>query len=99
MKETDNEHTPQWFVEALASANVADSVQTRMRDAGRVAYAMARMRAERENVGFVPLPFAEYLEGLATMAGGPRGPLPASRPITTGTRDTQTGTTRKQDST
>ena len=78
MSEIDIEETPPWLIEALESAQVTESLRERMRKAGGAAYAMARMRAEKEKVGFVPLPFAEYLDGLATLAGVSLAPVLAS---------------------
>ena len=71
MSHIERVESPVWLTEILATANITDSLRERMKGAGQLAYIMARMRAEKTKVGFVPLPFMEYLEGLATLAGVP----------------------------
>jgi hypothetical protein len=65
----DTELTPSWLIEILEQVHVTDSTLARMRGAGKAAYAIASMRAEKEKVGFVPLPLNDYLKELANMAG------------------------------
>lgn len=69
MMEMEKEQPPEWLVEALEAVHTTNAVRERMLQAGSVAFAMARLRAERQRVGFVPLPFGEYLAGLAKIAG------------------------------
>lgn len=89
MSEPHDEQTPQWLIEALGTTHTTQSFRERMKAAGNTAYAMARMRVEKEKVGFVPLPLMEYLKGLASLAGvalepvltaagidGPASPVP-----------------------
>jgi hypothetical protein len=53
----------------ITEAYGSEAVRTRIRNAGTVAFALTRMRSEKENIGFAPLPFGEYLHGLAKLAG------------------------------
>lgn len=60
-----------WLLEVIAesTANESEDVRERMRNAGRLALSLARLRAEKERVGFLPLPFGRYVAGLAAMVG------------------------------
>lgn len=76
-------HRPaEWLNDALASARdlaefskpgiVAEgspAFRRRCRDSALAALALARLREERQRVGFVPLPLADYIEGIARSAG------------------------------
>ncbi len=88
MSEIDIEETPSWLIEVLESAQVTESLRERMKKAGSASYAMARMRTEKEKIGFVPLPFAEYLEGLATLAGVSLAPVLAAAGISSAAKPT-----------
>ena len=69
MTKVDDADTPQWLIEALHAVDTTGPIRTRMTKAGAGAYALAKMRAERAIVGFVPLSLGEYVEGLAALAG------------------------------
>jgi len=78
-------HRPaEWLNEALASARdlaefsrpgiVAEgspAFRRRCRDAALAALALARLRDERQRIGFVPLSLCDYIEGVAKSAGAP----------------------------
>lgn len=54
---------------------VSSAFREKCRDAARVALSIARMRRERERLGFVPLGLAEYVEGLAKITGVSLSPV------------------------
>jgi hypothetical protein len=57
-----------FFDEALPSPDSGDFAE-RCRTAGEAARGLARLRGEQVRVGFVALPFGDYLQGLARAAG------------------------------
>ena len=71
---------PEWLTQALrasAPSILADrdalsagdpAFEGRCRQAAEAALNIARLRAERQRVGFVPLPFSDYVEGLVKLA-------------------------------
>lgn len=75
MNELENDQSPEWMVKMITETCGTQAVRTRMREAGAVAFALARMRSEKQNIGFVPLPFGEYLQGLAKLAGVAMDPV------------------------
>lgn len=52
-----------------AAGPPSDGFERRCVDAGLVALGLRKMRLERQRIGFVPLPFATYVEGLSKLAG------------------------------
>ncbi len=81
--QAEDYHLPAWFVDALnisrsfalfrdvdaESEQVAAAFRQRCHDAADVALTMAKLRKERQRVGFVPLSFADYVQGLVRVAG------------------------------
>lgn len=60
---------PEWLEQTLAIGGTSPEFRRRCEDAALVALSIIKLRRERERLGFVPLPFAEYLTGLAKLAG------------------------------
>ncbi|MFL6335473.1 MAG: hypothetical protein ACJ754_19350 [Pyrinomonadaceae bacterium] len=52
-----------------ASAPPSEGFERRCLEAGRAAFDLRKMRLERQRIGFVPLSFAAYVEGLSKLAG------------------------------
>jgi hypothetical protein len=48
---------------------------SRYEEAARVGYIVARLRQERERIGFVPLSFSEYVDGLLKVINAPITPV------------------------
>lgn len=65
----------QWLSEVMASAKVTPGFRQRCENAALLALDIAKMRAEKERVGFVALPFRDYVEGLGKLAGVPLAPI------------------------
>ncbi len=64
-----------WMTEVMDSAKVSPDFRERCERAALLALDIARLRDERERVGFVALPFRAYLEGLGKIAGVSLAPL------------------------
>jgi hypothetical protein len=74
---------PAWLVEALQiardlaiirgfdeeSERISEDFRHRCHEAAEVALTIARLRKERQRVGFMPLSLADYIQGLAKVAG------------------------------
>jgi hypothetical protein len=82
--EVNDYEPPAWLTRSLTllrdSARLGDNppaaaeppsegFEQRCVDAGLVALGLKKMRLERQRIGFVPLPFATYVEGLSKLAG------------------------------
>jgi hypothetical protein len=59
---------PEWLEQVLVKGETSLEFRRRCEDAALVALSIVKLRRERERLGFVPLPFAEYLTGLAKLA-------------------------------
>lgn len=75
-----------WFADVLGAtlpeASAEEAFRGRCHEAGAAAHSIARLRHERQRVGFVPLPLAEYIQGLVKLAGVPLGPVFARLGVT-----------------
>src|ERR1035438_4513779 len=67
-----NEH---WLMEVMESAKGSPGFRERCENAALLALDIAKMRDERERIGFVALPFQAYLEGLGKIAGVSLAPI------------------------
>ncbi len=65
----DEYQEPEWLKEALAQGRTTAEFRERCEDAALTARSMVKLRLEREKLGFVPLTFAVYVQGLAKLAG------------------------------
>jgi hypothetical protein len=69
----------QWFTEVMRATlpepSAEEAFRARCDEAAVVAHSIARLRRERQRVGFVPLPLAEYIHGLVKLASVPLGPV------------------------
>lgn len=71
---------PAWLAEALSMSRrsnhcdqpedepLAPALREKYREAAGVALSIAKLRKEKERVGFVPLPLADYIQGLVKVA-------------------------------
>jgi hypothetical protein len=68
-----------WFIEVLRATlpepSAEEVFQGRCDEAVAAAYSIARLKRERQRVGFVPLPLTEYIHGLVKLAGVSLGPV------------------------
>jgi hypothetical protein len=68
-----------WFTEVMRATlpepAAEEAFHGRLDEAAAAAHGIARLRRERQRVGFVPLPLAEYIHGLVKLAGVPLGPV------------------------
>lgn len=81
MADGDVEQPPGWLSDTLGAASgflhfsfpdepdSNDSFTRRCRDAAEVALGIAKMRKEQQRIGFVPLSFADYVQGLLKVSG------------------------------
>jgi len=60
---------------AAAGETVPPAFAERLREAGRLAWAIGKLRRQREQIGFVPVPLGEYLRGLASVAAVALAPV------------------------
>ena len=67
-----NEH---WLVQVMDSAKVSPGFRERCENAALLALDIAKMRDEKQRVGFVALSFRAYLEGLGKIAGVSLAPI------------------------
>ncbi len=79
-EENADEFTPEpWLAEVLSAAAPVpapdEAFRGRCRAAGAAALTVATLRKERQRVGFVPLPLAEYIHGLVKLAETPLAPV------------------------
>jgi hypothetical protein len=81
MADGDMKQPPGWLSDALGAAggllhfsfpdepDSNDSFIRRCREAAEVALGVAKMRKEQQRIGFVPLSFADYVQGLVKVSG------------------------------
>lgn len=67
--QADEYRPPVWLTEALDGAVVSTGFHRRCREAADAALTLAKLAAEREKIGFVPLSFADYLKGVGRVLG------------------------------
>jgi len=89
----ENWRPAEWLEEALASAgeleefatrapkDVSVAFRNRCREAALGRFVLGALREERRRIGFVPLPLADYLQGIAQTAGVPLAGVLAPRGI------------------
>jgi len=82
MQQLDNYDTPNWLENTLRSSaelerfgedageleNVSAAFHERCQEAADTALSLIKLRHERQRVGFVPLSFADYVQGLVRVA-------------------------------
>jgi len=80
---------PEWLTQALGTAapsilgtqdgagfyRTDPAFEARCRQAAEAALSIAMLRAERQRVGFVPMPFSDYVNGLVKLANVPLSPI------------------------
>lgn len=77
----DDNPTPEWLLEALRisreafggreleAERVSPAFRQRCQEAGELAFILAKLRNERQRIGFVPLSLASYMKELGRVAG------------------------------
>lgn len=83
----ESSEPPPWLVNLLRLARestfldppdeepIPPDLLGRYREAADVAFSLAKLRKERENIGFVPLSIADYVQGLVKVANVSLGPI------------------------